>query len=97
MRTLVVGALLLALAAAPAIARADVPATPLAAVGEAHGRRLAGSAPVADTPGEARDYAAREAAAPELGEFAGGDGAGVYIGGSALVVVLFAVIIVLLI
>jgi hypothetical protein len=46
-------------------------------------------------PGEAADYAAREAAAPELANFAGGRG-GIYIGGGTVVVVLLVVVIVLL-
>jgi len=42
------------------------------------------------------DYAAREAAAPQLASFAGGS-SGIYIGTGALVVVLLVVVIVLLV
>ena len=95
MKRLLVGALLLAFGLAPSLARAgtiDAPRTPLA--------QAAGELPVRPTPvsaaaGSVGDYAAREAAAPELGNFKGGSG--IYIGGGTLVVVLLIVIIVLLI
>ena len=47
-------------------------------------------------PGDAADYATREAAAPELGKFQGGSVV-VFLGGGTLVVVLVVVLIVLLI
>jgi hypothetical protein len=43
-----------------------------------------------------QDYAAREAAAPQLAGFAGGSG-GIYIGTGALVVALLVVVIVLVV
>ena len=91
------GALLLALAGAPSIARAAGVGAPIAGptVGEIAGGPPASRAPGRVAPGEAADYAAREAAAPELAKFAGGRG-GIYIGGGTVVVVLLVVVIVLL-
>ena len=60
-------------------------------------RATAGSTSTAMAfPGEAAGYAAREAAAPALAQFAGGGG-GIYIGSGAVVVLLLVIIIVLLI
>jgi hypothetical protein len=91
LKKLVAGALLLALSGAPAIVQGQTNREPPTAVG----RQPAQPAPVSQQTG-ASDYAAREAAAPELGEFTGGGG-GVYIGSSALVVVLLVIIIVILV
>jgi hypothetical protein len=52
------------------------------------------TAPSKVSPDSARDYAAREAAAPQLAEFAGGSG-GIYIGTGVLVVALVVVVIIL--
>ena len=93
-RRLMAGALLVAFACAPSLARAATVNAPLAAaVAEIAG---GSPVPVRAAPGEAADYAAREAATPRLGEFAGGRG-GVYIGGGTLVVVLLVVLIIILI
>jgi hypothetical protein len=83
-------------ACAPSFAWAGTIDAPSAAVGDTTARRPAAPAPVASSRGEAADYAAREAATPALGAFAGGRG-GIYIGGSALVVILLVIIIVILI
>jgi hypothetical protein len=96
MKRLVAGALLVALLGAPSIAQAGTIRQAPAAVAEAPGGRAARSAPVHESPVEARDYAAREAAAPALGQFEGGDGAGIYIGGSALTIVLIVLLIVII-
>lgn len=96
MKRLVAGALLVALSGAPALAQAGTNREPPASVGEAPGRQAPQPAPVSERPPAATDYAAREAAAPELGQFTGG-GAGIYIGGSTLMVVLLVVLIVILI
>ena len=96
MKKLVAGALLLALSGAPALAQAGTNREPPTAVAEAPGRQPAQPAPVSQPPNGAGDYAAREAAAPELGKFTGG-GSEVYIGGSTLVIVLLVVLIVILI
>ena len=66
------------------------------AAGETIARRTAAPAPVDSSPGEAAGYAAREAAAPALGAFAGGHG-GIYIGGGAAVVLLLVIIILILV
>ncbi|HVZ73160.1 MAG TPA: hypothetical protein VHJ20_12355 [Polyangia bacterium] len=47
------------------------------------------------SPARQRDYAAREAASPQTADFQG-NGAGIYIGGSTLAVVLLIVLIILL-
>ena len=96
MKKLIASALLVALSGAPAMVEAANGRAAPAAVGEAPGPQPAQPAPVRKAPSGASDYAAREAAAPELGEFTGG-GSGIYIGGSTLVVVLLVVLIVILI
>ena len=89
--------LLLAFASAPSLARAgtinSAPAAP-AAVVETPGEQPVSSLPASAAPGGTADYAAREAAAPELGKFQGGSVV-VFIGGGTLFVVLIIVLIVL--
>jgi hypothetical protein len=95
MKRLVTAALLLAFAAAPSIARAaTINAAPAgrAAIAEASGEQP-GRAPANAAPGETADYAAREAAAPGLGNFRGGSA--VVIGGGTVLVILLIVLIVL--
>lgn len=96
MKRLITCVLLVALCCAPSIAQAGIPRAPLAAVAEAPGGQFVASAPVDDSPGAARAYAAREAATPQLGQFEGGRG-GFYIGGGAVVVVLLVVLLVVLV
>lgn len=95
MKRLAAGALLIAMSGAPTFAQAATEQTPPAAAGQMPGRSPA-PAVAAERPSATTDYAAREAATPELGKFTGG-GAGIYIGGSTLVVVLLVVLIVILI
>jgi hypothetical protein len=95
MRRLATAALLAALACAPSFAWAGTTGGGVVAVGDTNARRQAAPAPVDVSPGEAADYAAREAAAPALGEFAGGRD-GIYIGGGAVVVLLLVIIIILI-
>ena len=87
--------LLLAFASAPSLARAGTintaPAAP-AAVAETPGEPPVSSAPASAAPGETADYAAREAAAPELGNFQGGSVV-VFIGGGTLLIVLIILIV----
>lgn len=96
MKALVASALLVALSGAPSIVQASPNREPATAVGEAPSRQPARPAPVGEPPSRVSDYAAREAAAPELANFTGG-GSAIYIGGSTLVVVLLVIIIVILI
>jgi len=87
-------------ACAPSVGWAETTSTRSAAVGDTHARPQAAPAPADSPRGETADYAAREAAAPALAEFAGGrggGGGGIYIGGGALVVILLVIIIVILI
>jgi hypothetical protein len=91
--------LLLAFASAPSLARAGTinaaPAAPTTAV-ETPGEAPT-SSPQAGAPGgETADYAAREAAAPQLGNFKGGS-AVIFIGGGTVLIVLIIILIVLLI
>jgi hypothetical protein len=89
---------LLAFAGAPSLARAGTinttPVTP-AAVAEGAGQSVSPTAANA-APGETADYAAREAAAPELGKFQGGSVV-VFIGGGTLLIVVIIVLIVLMV
>ena len=99
MRSIVAAALLVTLAGAPSIVQAGtVNAAPRAgaAVAENPGEPPVRSAPVGAAPGDAADYATREAAAPELGKFQGGSVV-VFLGGGTLVVVLVVLLVVLLI
>ena len=95
-KRLMTALLLLAFAGAPSLARAATinaaSSTPAGAPGTP-GERPSG-APSSAAPSEAAGYAAREAAAPEVGNFKGGD-AGIYIGGGTLVLVLLIVLIIL--
>ena len=99
MKRLMTAVLLLAFAGAPSLARAGTintaPAAPAAAV-ETPAGPPASSAPASATPGETADYAAREAAAPQLGNFKGGS-AVIFIGGGTVLIVLIIILIVLLI
>jgi hypothetical protein len=94
-KALLAVAALAAVVGAPALAWAGAPSAPIAAVQDERGGRLVVSTPAGDASRQATDYAAREAAAPQLGAFQGGD-VGIYIGGSALGVVLVVVLIVLI-
>lgn len=96
MKRFVMAALLAAFACAPSAAWAGTTGGPSAAIGDTNARRQVAPAPVDLFPGEAAGYAAREAAAPALAQFAGGGG-GIYIGSGAVVVLLLVIIIVLLI
>jgi hypothetical protein len=95
MKTVIASALLLALLGVPSVARAANTREVPVVVDEAPARSLAEPARSDDAAAEASHYAAREAAAPALGKFKGG-GAGIYIGGSALTVILVVVLIVIL-
>jgi hypothetical protein len=96
MKRIITGVLLVALACVPSLAQADVLRPPQAAVGYSPGQGLAQAAQPDTSPGSTLDYRAREAAAPQLGGFAGGGG-GIYIGTGALVVALLVVIIILVV
>jgi hypothetical protein len=96
MKKFITGVLLVALSCVPSLAQADVSHDPQAEEGRAPHNSLAQPTPIEVSPGSAPDYAAREAAAPQLAEFAGGGG-GIYIGTGALVVALLVVIVVLVV
>jgi hypothetical protein len=94
MKKLLISALLVALSCVPSLGLAGDTRAPHAAVGAVPGVGLAEPVPLDISPGSTRDYAAREAAAPQLAEFAGGSG-GIYIGTGALVVALVVVVVIL--
>ena len=96
MRKFITGVLLVALACVPTLAQAEVTRAPQAPTSQGPGTRLTQAVPVDDGEDSARDYAARQAAAPQLAGFAGGSG-GIYIGTGALVVALIVVIVVLVV
>ncbi len=99
MKRLLIGVVLLAFALAPSLARAETVGAPAAAptpMAEAAGEAPVGFTPVQAAAGGGTDYAAREAAAPELGKFEGGS-VTLFIGGGAVFVVLVIILIVLLI
>ena len=96
MKRLLAALLLLAFASAPSLARAGTinPAPAIAApVAEPAGEPPVSSTPAGAAPGETSDYAAREAATPELGKFRGGSV--VVIGGGTVLLVLLIVLIIL--
>lgn len=95
MKKLTTWVLMAVLLCVPSIARAAIPAQPTAAVAGVPAGGLAASAPVDDPLKITPNYAAREAAAPQLADFEGGGG-GIWIGTGALVVVAIVLIIVFL-
>ena len=98
MRWLTAAALLVALASAPSVAQAatvDVAPGTLMAVAGSPARPRASSTPLGAAPGDTADYAAREAAAPELGKFQGGSVV-IFLGGGAVLVVVIIILIVVL-
>jgi hypothetical protein len=96
MKKLITCVLMAVLLCVPSIARAAIPAQPTAAVAGVPAGGLAASAPVDDSlRSTTPNYAAREAAAPQLADFEGGGG-GIWIGTGALVVVAIVLIIVFL-
>jgi hypothetical protein len=96
MRRSVTAILLVALACAPTLAQAAVTPSYHGAAGEVPGEKLAQPERLDVSPGSPQDYAAREAAAPQLAGFSGGGG-GIYIGTGALVVALLVVVVILLV
>jgi hypothetical protein len=99
MKRLVAAALLVVFAIAPSLSRAgtinSAPPSP-AAVAEAPSESPFSSRPASAAPGGTGDYAAREAAAPQLGDFKGGSVV-VFVGGGTLLVVIIIILIVLLV
>jgi hypothetical protein len=97
LKRMMMAVLLLAFAGAPSLARAGTintaPAAPPPVV-ETTGAPPLGSTTACAASGETADYAAREAAAPELGKFRGGSV--VVITSGTLVLVLVIVLIVIL-
>ena len=91
---LFLSALLAAILCVPSSARAGVAPAPRVAVATAPHVQLTRPAPVEVSTDVTHDYAAREAAAPQLARFAGGDG-GVYVGTGVLVVALIVVVVIL--
>jgi len=96
MKKLMTGVLFVVLSCMPSLAQADVNRDSRAAAGVVVGNGLAQPALPDLSRGSAPDYAAREAAAPQLAEFAGGGG-GIYIGTGALVVGLIVLIVILVV
>jgi hypothetical protein len=95
MKKLIIGSALLALAGAPSLGRAEAPSQPPADAAPAQDPRATEPAP-ADESQQPADYASREAAAPELGEFAGGVGGGIYIGSGAVILVLVVLLLIVI-
>jgi hypothetical protein len=95
MKKLIAVALLVVLSGVSSIARAELTRGSPTEVAQARAERPAQTTSLAPTA-EGSDYASREAAAPALGDFRGGD-AGIYIGGGALSVLVIVLLIVLLV
>jgi len=94
MKKLLISALLAAMLCVPTFAQAAIEPVSQTALGAFQYARPIMTAPNKVSADSACDYAAREAAAPQLAEFAGGSG-GIYIGTGALVVALVVVVIIL--
>jgi hypothetical protein len=97
LKRLMTALLLLAFAGAPSLARAGtINPAPIAPAGvvETPGESPVSAPPPSAASGETADYAAREAAAPELGKFQGGS-AVVFISGGTVMIVLIIVLIIL--
>lgn len=95
MKRIITGVLLAVLAGGPSVSWAGTTREAPAAVDQSPTRRPAAPAPVAGRTADQANYAAREAATPELGKFEGGS-VGIYIGGGALTVVLIVVLLLVL-
>jgi hypothetical protein len=93
MKKLIATALLIAFAGTPSMTRAAAARPPAATVDEAPGARPPNTS-AGYTSSETNAYAAREAAAPELAQFQGGNG--VYIGGGLVTVLLIILLIVII-
>jgi hypothetical protein len=93
MKKLMICVFMAVLLCVPSIALAAIPARPAAAVAEGPGARPSASAAVDDSLATTSDYAAREAATPQLADFEGGRG-GIWIGTGALVVLTIVLIVV---
>jgi hypothetical protein len=96
MKNLITAFLLVALSCFPAVARADVTRLSERTAGELPGNTLVQPGQLDVSPGTPLDYAQREAAAPQLANYAGGSN-GVYIGSGVLVVALLVVLVILLV
>jgi hypothetical protein len=99
MKRLLTAALLLAFAGAPSLARAGtLNATPSApaSVVETPGEPPVAPQPASAAASETADYAAREAAAPELGKFQGGSVVVLLSGGTLLIVLVIVLIVLVL-
>jgi hypothetical protein len=88
--------LLVALSCAPSLAQAAITPSSYRAAGDIPGKQLAQPEQRDVSPGSPQDYAAREAAAPQLAAFSGGGG-GLYIGTGVLVVALLVVLVIVLV
>jgi hypothetical protein len=95
MKKVISAALLLALSCVPSLVRAQPAGEPPAAIADSPTGGPAERVPVNAPSTEAGEYAAREAATPALGAFEGGS-VGIYIGGSALTIVLVVLLIVII-
>lgn len=95
-RKLLVGVLFVALSCVPSLVQAEQARADQVTTGAIADHAPTQPAQLDYPPGSAQDYAAREAAAPQLTSFAGG-GSGIYIGTGALVVALLVVVVVLLV
>jgi hypothetical protein len=94
MKNFIAAGLLVCLAClAPLTVAASAPSPAGAAAQRSIGQPSA--QPFAADTEATRDYAAREAAAPALAEFRGGD-VGIYIGGSAVTVLLVVLLVVII-
>jgi hypothetical protein len=94
MKKLLISALLAAILCVPTFAQAGIEPVSHTALRALPRAQSTVTAPSKVSPDSARDYAAREAAAPQLAEFAGGGG-GIYVGTGVLVVALVVVVIIL--
>ena len=95
MKKLIAGVLMFAFSEIPSVASAEMTAAPRAAAAAPAAESAA--QPTAPAPtSEARGYAERESAAPQLGEYDGGHN-GIYIGGGAVTVLLIVLLVLLLV
>ena len=95
MKKLVTLAFLVVFASLPSLARAATIVDSTVAAEGSRGRPSSSSSSPGASAGDPGDYAAREQAAPSLGDFAGGE-TGIYIGGGLVTVLLVVLLIVII-
>jgi|SRR5450432_1582630 len=95
-RTAIVICALISLGVAGPASASSKPTPAQSQVAQRSPDEIGEAAPRPAGPQASQSYAAREQAVPQLADFKGGDGGGLYIGGSTVAVVLLIVLLIVL-